>query len=347
MSRPLRIAQVAPVATRVPPPGSGSIEVLTSQLTEGLVARGHEVTLFAAGDSTTSARLHATFARGYRDDDALWTWELCELMNVAAAIERAGQFDVIHCQCEYYPFSLPFTRLVPTPVLHTVHYAPNPDEVAIWRRYPQAPFVAVSAAQARLLDGMRVVGVVHHGIDVDAFPFTPTPRDYLLFLGRFIDGKGVVEAITAARRAGIPLRLAAQANDYYRATIAPLVDGTTVVYDGEVSGAAKAALIGGARALLYPLVKPEPFGLVLPEAMVCGTPVAALAVGAVPELVTDGVTGGVFGSIDALVAGLPAVMALDRPTVRATAVARFSLDRMIDGYEAVYHDLVAGAAARH
>jgi glycosyltransferase involved in cell wall biosynthesis len=342
MTRPLRIAQVAPVATSVPPPRSGSIELLTAQLTEGLVARGHAVTLFATGDSVTRAALHATFARGYRDEPALWPWELAELMNLAAAVERAGQFDLIHCQSEYYPMSLAFGRLVATPVLHTVHYAPADDEVAMWRRYPEAPFVAVSAAQARRLHGLRVVGTVPHAVDTDALSFQAVPGGYLLFLGRFTEGKGVLEAIEVARRAGLPLRLAAEANDYYRDVVAPQVDGTSVVYAGEVSGADKAALLGGARALVYPLQAPESFGLVLAEAMACGTPVAALDCGAVGEVVDHGVTGGVFPTLDALVAGLPGVLALDRHAVRAAAVARFGLARMIAAYETLYHQLADG-----
>ena len=341
MTRPLRIAQVAPVATSVPPPRSGSIELLTAQLTDGLVARGHAVTLFATGDSVTRATLHATFARGYRDDLTLWSWELAELMNLAAAVERAGQFDLIHCQSEYYPMSLAFGRLVATPVLHTVHYAPADDEVHMWRRYPEAPFVAVSAAQARRLSGLRVVGTVPHAVDTDALPFQAVPAGYLLFLGRFTEGKGVLEAIEVARRAGLPLRLAAEANDYYREVVAPHVDGTAVVYAGEVSGADKAALLGGARALLYPLQKPESFGLVLAEAMACGTPVAALDCGAVGEVVDQDVTGGVFPSLDALVAGLPGVLALDRHAVRGAAEARFGLSRMIAAYETIYHQLAA------
>jgi glycosyltransferase involved in cell wall biosynthesis len=332
---------VAPVATSVPPPASGSIETLTSHLTEGLVARGHEVTLFATADSTTRATLHATWARGYRDDLSLWTWELCELMNVAAAAERAAQFDLIHCQSEYFPMSLAFSRLVPVPVLHTVHYAPSPEEVALWAHYPEAPFVAVSGEQARRLGGLNVVGTVHHAVDTDAFAYRAAPDDYLLFLGRFTVGKGVLPAIDIARRAGLRIVLAAEANDYYRDAVAPLVDGEHVVYAGEVSGAEKVALLGGARALLYPVQQAEPFGLVLAEAMACGTPVAALDRGAVAELVDDGVSGGVFASEDALVAGLPRVLALDRAGVRRAAVARFGLDRMVEAYEAVYRSVVA------
>ena len=345
MTGMLRIAQVAPVATSVPPPLSGSIEALTALLTDGLVASGHRVTLFATGESRTRAALHATFARGYREDPENWPWEICELINLAAAVERAAAFDVIHYQAKYHPLSLPFGRLAGVPLVVTLHHAPGASEVALWaRHYPDTPFVAISQAQARSMTGLNVVGVVPHAIDVAAFPYAPQPRDYLLFLGRFIEGKGVLQAIDVARRAGLPLVLAAEANDYYREKVAPLVDGTHVVYAGEVADEAKAALLGGARALLYPVQAGEPFGLVLAEATTCGTPVAALDRGAVREVVEDGVTGGVFETIDELVAGLPRVLALDRGQVRALAAERFSVERMVSGYTAVYQAL-AGTAA--
>lgn len=345
MTRPLRIAQVAPVGTSVPPRLSGSIETMTSVITEGLVARGHEVTLFATGDSTTTAKLHASYPRGYRDDPLMWPWELCELFNLAAAFERSASFDVIHCQAAYAPMSLAMSRLVPGPVLHTVHHAPAPAEVDMWQRYPEQPFVAVSLDQAQRLSGLTVVGVIPHGLDLRQFVFRAVPDDYLLFLGRFTEGKGVVPAIETARRSGLRLLLAAQENEYYREVVAPLVDGVQTVYVGEVSHHEKIALLGGARALLYPVQAAEPFGLVLTEAMACGTPVAALDAGAVREVVDVGVTGGVFASLDALVAGLPRVLTLDRAAVRATAAARFGVDRMVDAYVDVYTALVGTARA--
>jgi glycosyltransferase involved in cell wall biosynthesis len=254
---------------------------MTSLLTEGLVARGQDVTLFATGSSRTSARLHALFAEGYREDLSMWPWELCELFNLAAAVERARDFDVIHFQAEYYPMSLALTRLSSTPIIQTLHHAPSEPEVALWSRYPEAPFVAVSKEQARLLAPLNVVAVVPHGIDTDAFAFRAVPEDYLLFLGRFTEGKGVLPAIDIARKAGMRLVLAAAENEYYRDVVAAHVDGVHVVYAGEVDHAAKVALFGGARALLYPVQSGEPFGLVLAEAMACGTPVAALDRGAV------------------------------------------------------------------
>ncbi|HEY6506780.1 MAG TPA: glycosyltransferase, partial [Vicinamibacterales bacterium] len=217
-------------------------------------------------------------------------------------------------------------------------------EVDLWKRYAEAPFAAISQAQAQLLEGLNVVGTVHHGLDVERFAFRSTPDDYLLFLGRFTEGKGVLAAIDVAQRVGMRLLLAAEENDYYREAVAPLVDGTRVQYVGEVGPADKAALLGGARALLYPVQAAEPFGLVLMEAMACGTPVAALDRGAVSELVERGVTGGVFPSLDALVSGLPSVMALSRGRVRTAALERYGVDRMVGAYEAVYRRLAARSA---
>ncbi len=341
MSRALRIAQVAPVATSVPPVRSGSIETMTALLTDGLVSRGHDVTLFATGSSVTKARLHAIYPQGYHEDSAMWPWELCELFNLAAAVERASSFDIIHYQSEYYPMSLAYARLSPAPILQTLHHSPTACEVALWSRYPEAPFVAVSDDQARLLAGLNVVATVHHAVDTAAFVFQPSPDDYLLFLGRFTEGKGVLQAIDVARRTGMKLLLAAAENDYYRAVVAPLVDGRQIVYVGEVDRGAKVPLLGGARALLYPVQAGEPFGLVLAEAAACGTPAAALDRGAVCEILDDGITGCVFESLDALVLGLPRVMALDRAQVRARAVERFGVDRMVDAYVDVYSRILA------
>ena len=186
----LRIALVGPVAQAIPPARSGSIETVTAMLADGLVARGQDVTLFAAASSTTAARLHAVFADGYNHDTDLWPWELCELLNLAAAVERAAAFDLIHYQAEYAPLSLAWTRVSPVPVVQTLHHAPSPTEVALWSRYPEAPFVAVSRAQADLLTGLNVAGTIHHAVDPRVFGYRAAPDDYLLFLGRFTAGKG-------------------------------------------------------------------------------------------------------------------------------------------------------------
>jgi glycosyltransferase involved in cell wall biosynthesis len=336
----MKIAHVAPVATTIPPPKSGSVESMTSLLTEGLVARGHDVTLFATADSKTRATLAAIYAHGYWHDENMWPWELYEMLNLAAAVERAGEFDIIHYEAAYYPMSLAFTRLSPTPIVQTLHHSPSAAEVALWSRYPEAPFVAISEEQKMLLSGANVVGTVLHGIDTGNFTFRETPEDYLLFLGRFTEGKGVLQAIEVAKRVGMKLMLAAAEDDYYREKVAPHVDGTQIVYVGEADFAAKVKLFGGARALVYPIQAREPFGLVLAEAMACGTPVVALDRGAVREVVDEGVTGRVFDDLDAMVANLPSVFTLDRRRIRERAVARFGVERMVNEYVAVYEKIV-------
>ena len=336
----MRIAHIAPVATTIPPPKSGSVETMTSLLTEGLVSRGHDVTLFATADSKTSARLNAIYPHGYWHDDNMWPWELYEMLNLAAAVERATEYDVIHYEAAYYPMSLAFARLSPTPIIQTLHHSPSAAEIKLWCRYPEAPFVAISREQARLLVGLNVVDTVLHGIDTDNFTFQDKPEDYLLFLGRFTEGKGVLQAIEIAKRVGIRLILAAAEGEYYREKIAPHVDGRHVVYYGEADFDAKVKLYGGARALLYPIQAREPFGLVLAEAMACGTPVAALDRGAVREVVDEGVTGMVFDDLEQMANDLPRVFDLDRRRVRERAVARFGVARMVHEYIGVYTRLV-------
>ena len=339
-NRPLRIAVVAPVAQAVPPTNSGSIETTTDLLVRGLAALGHEVTLFATASSSTPVTLHATFERGYNEDDAIWPWELCELLNIAAAVEQADRFDVIHAQVEYAPLALAFQRITTTAIIQTLHHTPTAHEVALWSRYPEAPFIAISRAQAARLEGLRVIATVHHAVDTERLQFESTPDDYLLFLGRFTEGKGAVEAIAAARQTNMPLILAASENEYFRKYVASSVDGTHVIFQGEVGADAKSELLGRARALLYPVQADEPFGLVLPEAMACGTPVAALNRGAVSEIVDNGVTGRVFDSLDQLVSGLPQVLTLDRTRVRARAVERFHPDRMVAAHINIYAALL-------
>jgi glycosyltransferase involved in cell wall biosynthesis len=342
----VRIAHIAPVATTIPPPKSGSVETMTSLLTEGLVARGEDVSLFATADSKTSAKLTAIYPHGYWHDENMWPWELYEMLNLAAAVERAHEFDLIHYEAAYYPISLAFNRLSATPIVQTLHHSPSPAEVKLWTRYPDAPFVAISQEQARLLDGLNVVDTVLHGIDTGSFTFREHPDDYLLFLGRFTQGKGVLQAIEIAKRVGMRLILAAAEDAYYREHVARHVDGRLIVYHGEADHPTKVKLYGGARALLYPIQSPEPFGLVLAEAMACGTPVAALDRGAVREIVDDGVTGVVFETVEQMAEELARVLNLNRRVVRERAVARFGAERMVDEYLAVYRRIVEAHRAR-
>jgi glycosyltransferase involved in cell wall biosynthesis len=319
---------------------------MTSLLTEGLVAGGHDVTLFATADSKTKATLAALYPHGYWHDEHMWPWELYEMLNLAAAVERAADFDIIHYEAAYYPMALAFTRLSQTPIVQTLHHSPAPAEIQLWARYPEAPFVAISQEQRRLLTGLNVVDTVLHGIDMDSFVFREKPDDYLLFLGRFTEGKGVLQAIEIAKRLRLRLILAAAEGEYYREKVAPHVDGRRVVYFGEADFQAKVKLYGGARALIYPIQAGEPFGLVLAEAMACGTPVAALDRGAVREVVDEGVTGMIFEDLEHMANDLPRVFDLDRRRVRERAVARFGAQRMVDEYVAVYTRIVEAHRAR-
>jgi glycosyltransferase involved in cell wall biosynthesis len=344
----LRIAQVAPLATAVTSDSTGSIEQLVWQLTEALVRRGHDVTLFAAGDSQTSGRLHAAYPRGYEEADDLWNWAFHEAMHVASAFERAGDFDVIHSHV--YHEALPFTRLVRTPVVHSYHVLPDEDVARVFGRYPEAHVVAISHYQRGIFAGNPDVAVVHHGIDTKAFPFNPKGGDYLLFLGRVFRDKGAAEAIQLARRTGRRLLLAGPRDDqdegYFEAEVAPLLDGPGVEYIGPVSLRERLPLLAGAAALLYPILAPEPFGLVVIEALACGTPVLATDLGAVPELLENGVTGYYTGDWRELADRIPEALALDRARIRQEAVARFDYGRMVDEYEKVYQRLAAPARGR-
>jgi len=343
--RKLRVAHIAPVATTIPAPKHGSVELISHILTEELVKRGHEVTLFATGTTKTRAKLHATFPQGYWEDENMWPWEHYEMIHLAAACERADEFDVIQYQAAFYPMSLAFSRLVKTPMVHTLHHQPFPEQRDLWLRYPEANLVAISEYQRSALEGLNCAAVIYHGLDIENFPFSNQPEDYFVFLGRFTDGKGVLEAIEVAKRAGVRLLMAAPEDDYYHEKVKPLVDGQQIVYVGELDHEGKAQLLGGARALVYPIQVGEPFGLVLTEAMACGTPVVALNKGAVPEIVIDGVSGYVADDLDGLIEKLPDVCNLSREGVRRYVEERFSASAMTDGYEALYYRLVAERAA--
>ena len=335
--RPLRIAQVAPIATGVSPKATGSIEQMVWLLTEELVERGHDVTLFATGDSETSARLEGLYARGYNHDPDLWDWMFHEVLHMASVFERAARFDVIHSHA--YHYALPFTRLTPTPVLHTYHVLPDEDIVAGYLRYPEANLVAISAFQRSQLNGVGdPLPVVHHGIDVDRFPFGERGGDYLLFLGRLNWQKGPAEAILLARVAGMRLVLAGPEDDeaFAREHLAPELAAGDVEHVGWVNARKRNVLLSHAAALVYPINYPETFGLVLIESMACGTPVLAVDRGPVREIVEDGVTGFVRPDVEALAGTVPDALALDRAAVRRRALERFSHRRMADEYEAIY-----------
>ena len=337
--RPLRIAVLAPVAMAIRPGEGDSIEQLVSLLVEELVRRGHSVTLFATGASETSAELRSVYAHGYDESGDIWDWRLAETMHAARAFEQAEEFDLIHSHA--YHFALPFTRFVRTPVVTTYHVEMDEDVLGAFAQYPEARLVAVSDCQRASLSGLEGVSVIPHGIDTDAFPFSPDPGDYLLFLGRMIPDKGPVDAVRVAEQAGLPIVLAGPSSEYFAEAVQPLVNNRRVRYVGRVGPEERNRLLAGAAALVFPNSYTEPFGLVMVEAMACGTPVVATALGAAPEIVEPGVSGHVGATPEDLAELVGPTMALDRRRVRQRAVERFDYARMVDDYEALYTGTVA------
>jgi glycosyltransferase involved in cell wall biosynthesis len=342
--RPLRIAQIAPVGTATRRGAGESVEELVALLCDELVARGHEVTLFATGDSRTEAELRFYFTRGYEHDPDLWDWQLTEYLHAGHAYAHAAEFDVIHCHS--YHFGLPFAQFVATPTVHTHHVHVEPGVIKAYRRRPDVHLVAVSKHHARAYEGRPNVELIPHGIDTAAFPFSETGGDYLLFLGRMIRDKGPAQAIQIARSAGMPLILAGPVEQGFAEFVAPLLGGDAVRYVGRVAQPERDQLLAGAAALLYPLLYPEPFGLVPVEAMACGTPVLATDIGAVSELVEPGRSGYLAPNWEDLIELVPRALELDRREIRRCAVERFDYRRMVDQHEALYMRLVgAGATA--
>jgi glycosyltransferase involved in cell wall biosynthesis len=339
----LRIAQIASVGCAVHRGVGESVEQLVALLCDELVAREHQVTLFATGDSRTEAELRAYFERGYEFDEELWDWQFTEYMHVGQAYSQAADFDVIHCHS--YHFGLPFAPFVDVPNVHTHHVQMEPGVIAGYRRSTHIHLVTVSEFQAAIYADRPNLELIPHGIDTSAFPFGSGDGGYLLFLGRMIEDKGPAEAIKIARQLDLPLILAGPAEETFDEQIAPHVDGDQIQYVGRVEPAERNRLLAGARALLYPLLYPEPFGLVVIEAMACGTPVVATGIGAVPELVEPGLTGYLAPRWEGLADLVPRALELDRQAIRDRAAERFDYTRMVDLHEALYRRLVEERAA--
>ncbi len=333
----MRIAQISTVGTPVREHGSASIDSLVWLLGRELTRLGHEVTTFAAGGSETCGELVATLPGPYGKKGAPENWHLCEWINLCRALEQSGRFDIVHSHV--YLWGLPLERLARAPMVHTLHVTPYDEEARLWSLAPEARVTAISRYQWSAFPQLRPCAVIHHALNPVQFPFRERPEDYVCYLGRFIRDKGPLHAVRIAQALGLRLRLAGPRNDYFKKHIEPLVDGKTVEYLGFVSGQERSKLLGGARALLYPIQSPEPFGLVLIEAMMCGTPVAAIRLGAVPEIVDEGVTGHCADSAEDLGQTVIQAMALNRAEVRVRAEERFSCSRMAAEYVEVYQRL--------
>ena len=332
---------LASIAHSVPPRSYGPWEQVASTLTEGLVARGHDVTLFATADSATSAHLHAEAPAGYEEDPDVDA-KVSEALHIAAVFERADEFDVISNQFDFLP--LAFSRLVRTPVVTTVHGFSSERIVPVYRAYDDiAHYVSISDSDRH--PSLHYAATIHHGIELERFSVGAGDGGYLLFLGRIHPDKGTATAIDVAARAGVPLVIAGvvQDEDYFADEVAPRIDGTSVTFVGPVGPAERDRLLGGAMALLHLIDFDEPFGLSVVESLATGTPVIANARGSMPELLDDGVTGFLVRGADDAVAAVGRLDRLDRAVCRRTAQTRFSAERMVADYEALFARVAAAS----
>jgi glycosyltransferase involved in cell wall biosynthesis len=333
----MRIAQVATLATPVRELGAGSIEGIVWLLARVLTALGHDVTTYAVAGSSAPGEVIETLPGPYGQDGSPGDWQLCEWINLCRAVAASERFEVIHSHA--YLWGIPLAPLSRAPMVHTLHVLASEDEAWLRVNAPDACVTAISKAQWSAFPVVAPTAVIPHGVDPAAFTFQEKADDYVCFLGRFTPGKGPLRAIATARALGVRLLLAGPADPYYLEHVSPLVDGRLVEYVGPVGGRDRDALLGGARTLLYPITEAEPFGLVMIEAMMCGTPVVATRIGAVPEIVDEGITGYTGGDAGNLASLVQAAIALDRGRVRQRAEARFSADRMARDYLRVYEFL--------
>jgi glycosyltransferase involved in cell wall biosynthesis len=341
----MRIAQIAPLAESVPPKLYGGTERIVSYLTEELVRQGHEVTLFGSGDSETAARLVPCAPTALRLNPAMRDPLPHHLAMIERVRQHAEHFDVLHFHIDLMHF--PILRTIGRPAVTTLHGRLDlPDLQPFYRLFPDIPLVSISDSQRLPMPPVHWVGTVHHGMPRDLLRFSPapSPAPYLAFLGRISPEKRPDRAIAIATRAGVPLKIAAKVDhvdrDYWRDAIEPLILGNSLVeFVGEIGERDKAAFLGGATALLFPIDWPEPFGLVMIEAMACGTPVIAFPSGSVPEVIDHGVSGLIVDSVDEAVQAVPVAAAMDRSLVRATFEDRFSIERVATDYLQVYLSL--------
>jgi glycosyltransferase involved in cell wall biosynthesis len=338
----LRIAVLAPIAWRVPPVHYGPWEQFASLLTEGLVARGHHVTLFASADSLTTATLSSVTPGGWSDDPSIEP-KVAECLHIAAVFERAGEFDIIHHGFDFLP--LTYSALVEAPVVTTIHGFSSEAIVPVYARYDATTaYVAISDADRH--PQLSYAATILHGIDTDAFALHPSPGSDLLFFGRIHPDKGTADAIAVAQKTERRLVIAGIIQDhaYFEAEIAPHIDGTQIDFVGPVTAEQRAELLGRAGALLHLIHFDEPFGFSVAEALACGTPVIAHRRGSMPELIDHDRTGFIVDDLAGAIDAVHRVADLDRRAIRADAVARFGRGRMIDEYIDVYRRVLAKAS---
>ena len=343
----MHIAQVAPLTEAVPPKLYGGTERVVSWLTEELIALGHEVTLFASGDSVTSARLEAMWPRALRLDGSVRDPNALHMMMLEHVYQRAADFDLLHFHLDYYPFSL-FARQ-PTPFMTTLHGRLDlPEHQPVFDMFSSSPVVSISNAQRRPLPQANWVRTVHHGLPERLLMPKPVKPSYFAFLGRIAPEKGIDRAIRIAQHCGVPLKVAAKVDgadrEYFDEKIEPMIRSGNVEYIGEINDNDKSEFLSGAIALLVPIDWPEPFGLVMIEAMACGTPVIAFNRGSVPELIDDGVTGFIVEDINGAIGAVDRLGQLSREKIRQRFEERFTARRMAQDYLSAYRNLIESEA---
>ena len=340
---PLRIAQIAPLFESVPPRLYGGTERVVAYLCQELKQRGHHVTLFASGDSTIDVPLKPGCPNSLRTSGLDRFGTAYYLPMLSELCEIAEDFDIVHSHIDYWSF--PFQRMMRVPTVSTMHNRMDQPELnSVYRYYKDLPLVSISNAQRSLAADLRWIRTVYHGIPEERFKFNPGPGKYLAFLGRFSPEKRPDLAIEVARRAGIPLKMAAKVDrvdrQYFDTVVKPLLSGPGVEYVGEISEREKAQFLGQALALLFPIDWAEPFGLVMIEALACGTPVIARPCGSVPEVLKDGITGFIARGVDGMVEAVRKIDDLSRQIVREEFETRFSAAIMAAHYEELYYDLI-------
>ena len=330
----MKIGMLSPIAWRTPPRHYGPWENVVSLLTEALVKRGIDVTLFATGDSLTNARLQAICKKGYEEDRSIEP-KVWECLHISEVFEHAGEFDLIHNNFDFLP--LTYSGLISTPVITTIHGFSSPKIYPVYQKYNDRAFY-VSISKADRLDSLDYVANVYHGIDISQFTFQPRPDKYLLFFGRIHIDKGAGEAIEIAKKSGMKLIMAGiiQDSQYYEKNIRPFIDGRRVIYVGSAGPEKRDSLLGNAYAMLHPINFDEPFGLSVVESMACGTPVIAFNRGSMPELINHGHNGFLVQTVDEAVAAVNDIPMIERSACRRVVEERFTADRMAEDYIDVY-----------
>jgi glycosyltransferase involved in cell wall biosynthesis len=347
----MKIAQIAPLWERVPPPAYGGIELVVGLLTEELVARGHEVTLFASGDSITSAKLESIHPQALRLDSTIVEYGIYEMLQLAQVYERAGEFDLIHSHMGCA--ALPYSKLTQTPTVHTLHGIFTPDNEKMFVHAKAQPYVSISNAQREARLGLNHVATVYNSIDVSAHRFFPVAQEpaYMAFLGRMSPEKGPHHAIEIAKATGIPLKMAGKVDpvdvEYFDRQIKPHIDGAQIQFLGEADHSMKNELMGNAVVTLFPITWREPFGLVIIESMAAGTPVIALNLGSVPEIIADGTSGYICNTVAECIQAVSKLPKISRFACREYVSQRFGVEQMAMGYEAVYQKILAEKFARN